>query len=124
VEGVGLESFADAELVQALGGVPLSDRVTPEQVAEGFDMTVRFALPGEVVAANGMVEGSTVSWDPAMEPGAVTALDAVSEVRDDEAVAARDRESWARQGLWIWAGVVVLLALVALIVLVWRLVRR
>ena len=91
VTGVDLDAFADAELVQALGGaVPLAGRVTPEQLAAGFGLTVGFTLPGEVVAANGTVDQGTVSWQPSMAPGAVTPLQAAAELRDEGALAARE----------------------------------
>ena len=123
VTGVDLDAFADAELVQALGGaVPLAGRVTPEQLAAGFGLTVGFSLPGEVVAANGTVDQGTVSWQPSMAPGAVTPLQAAAELRDEGALAARDRESLARRGLWAWGGLVALVAVVGAIV--WWIRRR
>ena len=123
VTAVDLDAFADAELVQALGGaVPLVGRVTPEQLTAGFGLTVGFSLPGEVVAANGTVDQGTVSWQPSMAPGTVTPLQAAAELRDEDALAARDRESWARRGLWAWVGLVALVAVAGAIV--WWIRRR
>jgi hypothetical protein len=117
VTGTDLDAFADAELVQALGGaVPLAGRVTPEQLAAGFGLTVGFSLPGEVVAANGTVDQGNVAWQPSMAPGSVTPLEAAAELRDEGALAARDRESLARRGLWAWGGLVALVAVVGAMV--------
>jgi hypothetical protein len=116
--GPTFDAFADPALVEALGGVPLADRVTPEQLAAGLGMTVRFTLPGTVTAANGTVSGNSVAWQPSMAAGAVTPIAATSELRDDEALAARDRERWAGLAFWVWiavaaAGIAVVVALLA-----------
>ncbi len=123
VTAVDLDAFADAELVQALGGACRSPGGSrPSSSASGFGLTVGFTLPGEVVAANGTVDQGTVSWQPSMAPGTVTPLQAAAELRDEDALAARDRESWARRGLWAWGGLVALVAVVGGIV--WWIRRR
>jgi hypothetical protein len=99
-----LDAFGDAELVRALGGVALADRVTPQQFAQGFSVVLRFVLPGQIVATNGEAQGGTVTWRAT--PGTVIALEAVAELVDTAATDAKDREAWARQGQWLWLGLV------------------
>ncbi len=118
--GPTLAAFSDPALVEALGGVPLADRVTPEQLASGFGLTVRFTLPGSITAPTGTVNGATVVWQPSMAPGVVTSLSATAQLRDDEALAARDRERWADRAFWAWLGLAALVGVVALAVVVVR----
>jgi cobalamin biosynthesis Mg chelatase CobN len=112
----GLEGFADPQLVAALGGVPLADRVTAEQLAAGFGLTVRAWLPGTVVSTTGAASDGTVTWQPVMQPGVVTPLTAQAEHRDPDPVAAHTRETWANRAFWAWLGV---LAVAAVVGIVW-----
>ena len=117
----GLQVFSDPQLVAALGGQPLADRVTPAQLAAGFGLTVRASLPGTATSGTGTVSGGTVTWQPPMQPGVVTPLNAQALHQDADPVAARHRETWANRAFWAWLGLV---ALVAVVAVVWWLRRR
>jgi hypothetical protein len=116
----GLSAFADADLVQLAGGVPLTDRVTVP-IEEGLKLHVVVVLPGDArsTTATTVVEhdgAATFSWQPSVAAGAVTALDAHAVLHDRGAVRAR----WLARGAWVALAVYV----VAMIVLVVWVVRR
>lgn len=115
----GLDAFADPQLVAALGAVPLADRVTPEQLAAGFGLTVRASLPGTITSTTGTATDGAVTWQPPMQPGVVTPLAAQADQRDPDPVAARRRETWANRAFWAWLGLVALAA-VAGVLWWWR----
>ena len=67
----GFASFADAELVAAVGGQPFGDELaasglTPEQA---MSFTFRVALPGELVRAEtgSVVDGSAIEWTAVLD---------------------------------------------------------
>lgn len=113
----GLAALGDAELQQALGGkVPLSDRVTGD-VGEGLKLTVTARLPGRIDASNGTVaaDGTSVSWTPDLRAGQTAELTASFVQRDDGALSARTKAKAARIGLAVWAGVLVLAVVAAVL---------
>jgi hypothetical protein len=60
----GFGSFADAELVEAVGGQPFEEELaasglTPDQA---MSFTLRVALPGELVTSTGTEAGDGVQW--------------------------------------------------------------
>lgn len=102
----GFESFADADLIQAVGGLPFGDEIaasglTPQQ-AIGF--TYRVDLPGELVSAETgtEVDGGVIEWVAVLD-GSETSLyvETVQRPADEGAG---------------WAQPVATIALVALIV--------
>ncbi len=66
----GFESFADADLVQAVGGLPFADEfdasgLTP---AEAMSFTYRVSLPGELVSAEGTEVGDgIIEWQAPLD---------------------------------------------------------
>jgi hypothetical protein len=113
----GLVAFADSALVEAVGGVPLADRVTEEELAAGLAVTVRVRLAGTVQSADGVAsaDGDEVAWTPVLAGGTATAMNASFEQVDQGALDARRTERLARAGLVAW--VVFSLVVVAV---VWR----
>lgn len=100
----GFESFADAELLEAAGGLPFSDRfaATGTTPAEAMSFTLRLALPGEVVSSTGVeVEPEVFEWEAPLD-GSSTEVVASTVQRPPEGGA--------------WAGPLATAALVALIV--------
>jgi hypothetical protein len=61
----GYGSFADADLVAAVGGQPYGDELAASGLAPNEAMSVRFrvALPGELVSSTGTeVDGGVIEW--------------------------------------------------------------
>ena len=100
----GFASFADDDLVAAVGGLPFSDRfeatgATPD---EAMSFTLRVAMPGEVIAATGVeVEPQVFEWVAPLD-GEATEVSASTVQRPPEGGA--------------WAGPLATASLVALIV--------
>ena len=55
----GFESFADADLVEAVGGQPFGDEIAASgpTPAEAMSFTFRVSLPGELVSSTGTEVG-------------------------------------------------------------------
>lgn len=101
----GFETFADSELVTAIGSIPFADEIaasgaTPET---SMSVSIRATLPGEVVAENttGSIDGSTVEWIVPMD-------DSVENLRAESKQSPGDDRWWARP-----LSIVALVALVA-----------
>lgn len=101
----GFESFADADLVAAAGGLPFADEfaaagATP---SESMTFTFRAALPGELVSAETgtEVDDGVIEWEAPLDGSSVDLLAETVQRPADEAGA--------------WAGPVSTIALVALI---------
>jgi hypothetical protein len=104
----GLAAFADDALTSLVGGPPLGDRVTEEQLASGFAVRVVVRLPGTVGSTNGTVASDgTVTWAPALAGGAATAMHADAALVDQEALDARRNERLAIVGMAVWAVLVI-----------------
>ena len=62
----GFETFADADLVQAVGGLPFGEEIgaTGLTPAEAMSFTFRVALPGELISAETGTEtdGGVIEW--------------------------------------------------------------
>ena len=61
----GFESFADADLVAAVGGLPFNDEFAASATtpAESMSVTFRVALPGELVSTTGTeVDPDVFQW--------------------------------------------------------------
>ena len=63
----GFQSFADSDLVAAVGGLPFGDEIAATNTTPAASMSVTFraALPGELVSSNGDVvdgEAGTFEW--------------------------------------------------------------
>jgi hypothetical protein len=61
----GFESFADADLVAAVGGVPFADQLAASGAtpSENMSVTLRASLPGELVTTTGeTAEGGGYQW--------------------------------------------------------------
>lgn len=101
----GFESFADSDLIAAVGGnLPFGDQIeasglTPD---EAMSVALRIDLPGELVQSSGTeVSAGTFEWRPALD-GSTTSVEAVTVQRPADAGAT-------------WAGPVATIALIALI---------
>jgi hypothetical protein len=104
----GFETFADAELVTAIGSIPFADEIaasgaTPET---SMSVTIRTVLPGEIVAENttGSIDGNTVEWVVPMD-------DSVENLRAESKQSPGDDRWWARP-----LSIVALIALAAWLV--------
>jgi len=100
----GFESFADDELLDAVGGLPWQERLaaagaTPESV---MSLTIDLTLPGEITTTSGTeASPGTLRWEAPLD-GSVATVEVVSVQRPSGA-------SW-------WAGPLATIALGALIV--------
>ncbi len=73
----GFETFADADLLQAVGGLPFSDEFAASGLtpAEAMSFTYRVSLPGELVSAAGTeVDGGVIEWRAALDGSAPQSL--------------------------------------------------
>jgi hypothetical protein len=117
----GFESFADADLVAAAGGLPFADELAAAGAtpAESMSVTLRASLPGDLVTTTGEeVDPGVYEW--------VAPLDGSSAELRHETVQrpAAQEESWARP-----LATVALLALIAwvaasVVFIVWVVVQR
>lgn len=89
----GFETFADAELVTAIGSIPFADEIaasgaTPET---SMSVTIRSTLPGDIVEENttGTIDGNTVEWIVPMD-------DSVENWRAESKQSPGDDRWWAR----------------------------
>lgn len=115
----GLAAFADRDLVEAAGGVPLAELVGDRPIDEVLGVTLTARLAGDVVGqAGGTVSAdpAAVTWSPTLD-GTSTPMAASFEWSDEGALSARRTERLALAGLVGW------LALV-LVVGTWWLARR
>ncbi len=73
----GFQSFADAELIEAVGGQPFGDELaasglTPEQA---MSFTFRVALPGELVSSTGTeADDGSIEWTAKLDGSAQSLL--------------------------------------------------
>lgn len=67
----GFASFADADLVQAVGGVPFGEEFTTTGAApaESMSFTLRVSLPGELISAETgtEVDGGVIEWQAPLD---------------------------------------------------------
>jgi hypothetical protein len=73
----GYESFADADLLAAVGGLPFGDEFAAIDVAppEAMSVTFTVSLPGELVSTTGdEVETDVFQWDAPLDGSSVRAL--------------------------------------------------
>jgi hypothetical protein len=71
----GFESFADADLVEAAGGLPFSDEFAAAATtpAESMSVTFRVSLPGELVSTTGTeVEPDVFQWTAPLDGSSVS----------------------------------------------------
>jgi hypothetical protein len=117
----GFESFADADLVAAAGGLPFADELAAAGAtpSESMSVTLHASLPGELVATTGEeVEAGVHEWVAPLDGSAV-------ELRHETVQRpAAAEESWARP-----LATVALLALIAwvaasVVFIVWVVVQR
>jgi hypothetical protein len=100
----GFESFADADLIAAAGGLPFEEQFAEVDTtpAESMSFTLRIQLPGEVVSTTGVeVEPNVIEWEAPLD-GSSVSIATVTVQRPAEGGA--------------WAGPLAAAALVALIV--------
>ncbi len=116
----GLGAFGDDALTAALGGTPpFGGAVTNPGAAVAVSVVLR--APGRVLSGNGAVEDGSVRWVAEPVGSSSTPMQATVEATDTEALAARDREALARRAFVVWAGLIVV---GAVLVAVWLLGRR
>lgn len=105
----GYESFADADLIAAVGGLPFGDEITASGLApfDAMSFTYRVQLPGELVSAETGTEvgDGVIEWVAPLD-GATTDLRVQTVQR-----APGDGASWARP-----LATIALVALVAWVV--------
>ena len=74
----GYASFADADLIEAVGGVPFQEELEASGLApdEAMSFTYRVSLPGELVSAETGVEvgGDTIEWNAPLDGSEVNVL--------------------------------------------------
>jgi hypothetical protein len=67
----GFESFADADLLQAVGGLPFGEEfaATGAVPADAMSFTFRVALPGELISAETgtEVDGGVIEWEAPLD---------------------------------------------------------
>ncbi len=67
----GFETFADADLVQAMGGLPFGEQIAASGLtpAEAMSFTLRVSLPGELISAETgtEVEDGVIEWQAPMD---------------------------------------------------------
>lgn len=100
----GFASFADDDLVAAVGGLPFADRfeATGATPPDAMTFTLRLAMPGEVIAATGVeVEPQVFEWVAPLD-GSATEVSASTVQRPPDGGA--------------WAGPLATASLVALVV--------
>ena len=71
----GFESFADADLVAAVGGLPFGDEFAASATtpAESMSVTFRVSLPGELVSTTGTeVEPDVFQWTAPLDGSSVS----------------------------------------------------
>lgn len=88
----GIDAFADADLVSAVGATPYADEMaaTGATLADVFGLRVRADLPGDVTTPAGKDEGGAVSWD--------VPLDGSAQVIQASGVRSRNEGRWWRLG--------------------------
>jgi hypothetical protein len=71
----GFAAFADAELVNLLGGQPFADDLADVDPATALDITLTMTLPGSISDTDGTVDTATavVTWDVPADGSATTA---------------------------------------------------
>lgn len=71
----GFESFADADLLEAVGGMPFADEfaATAATPAESMSFVFRVSLPGELISAETgtEVDGGVIEWTAPLDGTAV-----------------------------------------------------
>lgn len=100
----GYASFADSDLVAAVGALPFEQQLTESGVnpADALALALRVHLPGELVHASGTDVGDgTIEWSPRLD-GSTTSVEVQTVQRPAEEGAT-------------WAGPVSTIALIALI---------
>lgn len=106
----GYASFADADLIEAVGGVPFQEELAASGLppSEAMSFTYRVRLPGELVSAETGVEigGDTIEWDAPLD-GTATSVRVQTVQRP-----AGEGSSWAEP-----VATIALIALVAWLVL-------
>ncbi len=102
----GFETFADADLVQAVGGLPFEEEITASGLSpdEAMSFTLRVALPGELISAETgtEIEGGAIEWMAPLDGTSVNLYTATVQRPASEATN--------------WAGPLSTVALIALIV--------
>lgn len=86
----GFESFADADLLQAAGGLPFADELGGVSPSEVMSFTYRVALPGELVSSTGTeVDDGVIEWSAPLDG---TMIDVATETLQRPA---SETSSWA-----------------------------
>ena len=89
----GFETFADDDLVTAIGSIPFADEIAASEATPdtAMSVTIRATLPGEIVAENttGTIDGNTVEWVVPMD-------DSVENLRAESKQSPGDDRWWAR----------------------------
>lgn len=114
-DGVG--SWADADLVAAVGGLPWQQRLdaAPGTLDDELGFVVRLSLPGVIVETDGTERGDGVVEWVAPTDGSATTLRLTTEVRPDDAAGwARPVATIALVALLVW--VVVAAAVLVLVI--------
>lgn len=76
----GYESFSDADLTAAVGGLPFSEEITASGLSpeEAMSFTFRVSLPGELVSSETGTqvgdEGGSIEWEAPLDGSSVNVL--------------------------------------------------
>jgi len=102
----GFETFADADLVQAVGGLPFGEEIAASGLSpdEAMSFTLQVELPGELISAETgtEIDGGVIEWQAPLDGTSVNLYTATVQRPAGEATN--------------WAGPLSTVALVALIV--------
>ena len=65
----GFDSFADSDLLAAVGGTPFADELTASGAtpSESMAITLRAELPGDVEETTGDEDGSSLVWEAPLD---------------------------------------------------------
>lgn len=116
----GFESFADADLVGAAGGVPFADELQASGATPATSMSVvlRAELPGDIRSTTGREEAGGLMWDAPLDGSSVDVATTTIQRADEGA-------SWAGPLSWLALALLVTwLALVVVVVLATVRARR
>jgi hypothetical protein len=107
----GFESFADADLVGAAGGVPFADELQASGATPATSMGVvlRAELPGDIQSTTGRKEAGGLVWDAPLDGSSVDVATTTVQRADEGAW-------WA--GPLSWLALALLVAWLALVVVV------
>lgn len=73
----GFEAFADADLIAAVGGLPFGQEIAASGLtpAEAMSFTYRVALPGELVASEGVeISDGVIEWEAPLDGSTASLL--------------------------------------------------